>query len=249
MERRLQPVKEHKMNGTEWLNKLPEQYSVERDKLVLKGIEDGVLQSTWSAVKSEFEGEEAIFSVTSDALHAVLDDGSRFRPQCTAVLQQKCADLLAASLPTAKMMDLSYAQAEVKLDCQPLAASGKMTYTSASKEYNLLLEKKRGNREGLIRDCGKSWILSNKMSKSSNTAVNHGFYSSSGPARSGLGQKLYQNEGAAHNKLHTDYSQVIILMSSECLLNNELVKVTDLMSHPKLSKLLNYSGKLYFNKV
>lgn len=241
-------------NGTEWLKALPVGPGTTRDKMVLDAVESGLLDCEWKRISSVIAGHEAIFSVCDDALRITLDDGSKFRPQCSAILQQKCADLMSKTkplpviLPTAKLLDLSYQQADVKLNCTALPAGAKMSTTEYSKLYNIEFEKKRAGRTGLIRDCGKSWILSNKFAKGPSTAVNHGFYSSSGIAINPLGAKLYQNEGAAHNYKHEDYSQLILLVVDQCLLDGEMVKVTDLLDDPTLSKLVNYNGRLPYKR-
>lgn len=226
-------------NGTEWLNNLPNLPGPTRDKMILEAAESGLLISEWSIVRSKIPDYEAIFSVTSDALYVTLEDGSRFRPPCSAQLQQQCADVFTASLPTPKIMDMSYIQASVKLDCVSLPAGAKMSTIDYSKLYNKEFEKRRAGRDGLIRDSGKSWVLSNRLGESKTIAINHGFYSKSGPSVSG-GVKLYQSVGGRHNALHTDYSQLIQLVSSQCLLNNETVEIVDLMKHPILCKLLSY---------
>lgn len=235
------------MNENEWLNNLPNLPGPTRDKMILQAAESGLLKSEWSIVKSSLPDYEAIFSVTSDALHIVLENGSKFRPPCSAQLQQKCAEVFTASLPTPKIMDMSYVQASIKLDCVSLAAGAKMSTVDYSKLYNQEFEKRRAGREGLIRDAGKSWVLSNRLGESKNIAINHGFYSKSGSSISG-GVKLYQSVGGRHNFLHTDYSQLIQLVSSQCLLNNETVEIVDLMKHPVLCKLLSYEGILRYTK-
>lgn len=239
------------MNGSEWLNILPNEMPKKpgtgRDRAVLDAVESGLLTSSWSSIISKIPGYEAVFSVTSDALHVVLNNGQRFRPQCSAWLQQKCADLLGASLPTAKIMDLSYIQAIVKLEAVTLPAGAKMTLTDYSKMYNLSLEKQRNGRDGLIRDSGKTWCLSNRISESAIKAINYGFYSKSGYVNN-VGLKLFQTLGGRHDFLHQDYSQCILLMSSMCMLNGEMVPIQKIMSDPKLCQLISYEGVLKFQR-
>ncbi len=144
-------------------------------------------------------------------------------------------------------MDLSYLQADVKLDAIPLPAGAKMSLTDYSKIYNEKLEIQRKSRSGLIRDCGKSWCLSNRLAESYDKAINYGFYSKNGKTNN-AGIKLYQQVGGAHNLLHQDYSQCIFLLSSQCLLNGEMIDITNVMQHPKLASLINYEGVLRFIK-
>lgn len=237
------------MNGSEWLAKLPNLPGPTRDKMVLQAVESGLAYTGWSEVHSSIDGHDATFFICDDAFRVLLDDGTQFRFQVSAKLAQQCADITRSSLPTAKVMDLSYQQATVKLTATLLSAKPAMVTTEYSKLFNKELEKKRAGRHGLIRDCGKAWIISNKMRKGTNVAVNHGFYDPKAMYINPMsGLKMWQNKGAAHDSAHTDYSQTLILMSSFCLLDGQSVPVVELMVHPVFCKLISDEGKLLYTR-
>lgn len=238
--------------GSEWLSSLPEQPGKERDQAVIEAAKSGLLHCDWVPIKSTYKDHEATFYVCDDALYVDLDDGSRFRPQCTALMNQEIADALGASMITAKISDLSYLQADVVLDAQPLPAGPDMVTTTKSKQYNALVEKKRADRTGLIRDCGKAWILHNNVVsvvQGARGAVNYGFYSKSSPyVAQYSGLKLWQQNSYKHNIGHQDYSQTIILMSKECVIDDIETTIDSVVAHPELSFLMNYEGPLKYTR-
>lgn len=237
------------MNGNEWVSKLPNLPGPTRDKMILDAVAGGLAYCGWEHVRSTIDGNEAIFFVTDDAFRVDLEDGSRFRFPVSAKLSQQCADAVHCSLMTPKIMDLSYQQATVKLGATMLPAKPDMVTIAKSKLYNQEVEKKRAGRTGLIRDCGKAWVISNRLSKSPVVGVNHGFYDPKAPYLSPVSQlKLWQNRGTFHDRNHTDYSQTLQLMSSRCVLNGQSVPVVELMVHPVLCKLISDEGKLLYTR-
>lgn len=235
------------MNGTEWLDSLPENPGIERDNKVLEAVKTKLIHCEWYGVTSTYKNHHATFYVCDDALHVDLEDGSRYRPMASATLVQKCADLIPGTmLPTAKIMDLSYLQADVVLDATVLPAGPDMDTATRSKFYNVNFEKKRAKKTGLIRDCGKAWILHNNLGNKIDLAINYGFYDKKAIYKNPQGIKVWQNIGTRHNRYHEDYSQVLILMLDQCELNGNLVNISDLAKDPELSYLLNYEGKLKY---
>lgn len=233
------------MNGQAWLNNLPLKPSAERSKLVLQAVEQGLAICEWSDIVVSSNQHHAIVRVNTDAVYVNTDFG-RFRPQVSAHDLQIIADTVGGHLMTSKVMDVSYQQASLKIDCTTLSPTADMAYTSKSIEYNKLIEKKRNGHTGLFRDCGKTWILDNKLSISKG-AINHGFYHSGASSISG-GIKLYQNAGGRHDQFHEDYSQIILLMENICVVDGQNMLVSDVMIDPELSYLLNYDGILKYTR-
>lgn len=232
------------MNAQDWIDQLAEQPGTTRNNQILEALQAGLIVSEFSEVVSAAPDHEARFYVSTDALYVPLEDGSRFRFPVTAKLAQQIADNLDLSLPTSKVMDLRHLNS-IKLNATLLQAGPQMSSTSYSKAFNQKLEAKRNNQEGIISDCGKAWLIDNRLA-SSKGAINHGFYDKSAPYTSPGGLKLWQNTGGQHNNQHSDYSQVCILMKKECLVDGQPSTIAELAKHPTLSKLLNYDGILKF---
>lgn len=234
--------------GSEWLNNLPENPGTGRDNALLEAVNQNLLTFNWTCISSTIEENTVVIDVLSDAAFIVLDDGSRFRPQISAKLQQTIADQLDLSFMTSKIMDLSYQQCEQKAEFTPLTASPQMSTTTYSKNFNQKLELKRKNYDLLWRDCGKAWILSNRLHQlQSGMACNHGFYSPSAKSDAN-GVKVIQSSGCMHDHSHQDYSQVIFFMKKTCILNVTETSIYDIMNDKVLSNLINYDGILLYQK-
>lgn len=235
------------MDSQSWLNSLPNNPGAARDQAVLDAISGGIVICKWSPIVSTIPGHTATFQVCEDAAYVELPDFSRFRFQVSATLAQKCADLLNASFITAKISDLAYKQAQVVVGVSTLSPGPDMVTTDKSKQFNTAVEKKRAGRTGLFRDCGKAWILSNRLSTST-SAINYGFYDKSAPYISQGGLKMWQTIGTRHDRSHTDYSQTLFLMSKTCEVDGQSANVVDVMKDPKLASLLSYEGVLNFTR-
>lgn len=235
------------MDAQSWLNSLPNNPGPDRDKAVLNAISDGIVVCNWASVTSTIAGHTATFQVCDDAAYVELPDFSRFRFQVSATFAQKCADLLEASFITSKISDLAYRQAQVVVGASTLSPGPDMVTTDKSKQWNKAVEIKRAGKTGLFRDCGKAWILSNRLTTSV-SAVNYGFYDKSAPYISQGGLKMWQTVGSRHDRSHTDYSQTLILMSKTCEVDGQSINVVDVMKDPVLSSLLSYEGVLRFTR-
>ena len=114
------------MKSLDWLNSLPERPCKERDQMVIDAISSGMLFCNWAEITSSSANHTAIFYVCEDAFYVDIGAGQRYRPQVSATLAQKCADIYGASLPTSKICDLSYLQAKVKLPPVIMAPNASM---------------------------------------------------------------------------------------------------------------------------
>lgn len=235
------------MDAQTWYDSLPAEATPDRDKMVMEAISSGLAVVNWLPVISTIDGHTATFQVCDDAINVQLPDGSRFRFQVTAKMTQQCADLLGASMLTAKVMDLTYQQAALAVDCTVLPAGPEMSSTEYSKHWNTLVEQKRAGNIGLFRDCGKAWILDNNLAGSAG-AVNYGFYSKGALYVNPEGIKMWQTLGMKHNALHQDYSQTLFLMSNTCEVDGQSANIVDVMQDPTLSHLVNYNGVLKYTK-
>ena len=235
------------MDSLSWLTSLPNEPTAARNQLVLDAINGGLVSVNWVPVTSTINGHTATFQVCDDAIYVGMPDGARFRFQVNAKMTQQCADLLGGVMVTSKIMDLSYQQADVMLDATILPAGPDMSSTDFSRRWNAEVEAKRAGKTGLIRDCGKAWILDNALASSAG-AVNYGFYSKSAIYTNSAGIKLWQNVGSRHNAEHQDYSQTLFLMSVGCQVDGQDMAVTDVMADPVLSHLVNYNGILKYTK-
>lgn len=238
------------MDAESWINSLPNEYCPQRDQLIIKAMESGLVTCNWIPITSTYKDQTGIFYVCDDAVRAELPNDYRFRFQVSARLAQQCADILNVSFITTKISDLSYKQAQIIVSATTLNAGSDMHTTNKSKQWNKLVEKKRAGRKGLFRDCGKAWILDNNLNSSSG-AINYGFYDLNAPYVGPGGIKMWQggtHGGGKHNATHQDYSQTLIVMRKDCLVNGKYIDIIDVAKDPIISHLINYDGILRYTR-
>lgn len=233
------------MDSLSWIDSLPNKPSLARNQLILEAMQSGLATCQWSSVTSSYNNHVAFFQVCDDAVRVELENNYRFRFPVSATLAQQCADIMNVSLVTSKISDLSYQQAKIIENASLLSPGADMHTIDKSKQWNKIIETKRNFRNGLFRDCGKTWILSNKLTNS-NSAINYGFYDKNSPHSNLKNIKMWQTKGTKHDRLHTDYSQVLIVMKKECEVDGKLMDVIDVMKNKDLCNLISDEGVLNF---
>ena len=168
---------------------LPAKHGSAREQAIIDAVLDDNCDLHWSEVTST-EGEHTgTFRVFSDALKLIvmLDDGDDdeetsihepvvTRVNVTAATSQHIADILGASLPTAKLLDLMWLQRDVTLTPNTRQITSK---TKAMIEHSQKIDaqlKEQGNPEGLLSTVGKPWVLDTSILKKKNRAINYGWH-------------------------------------------------------------------------
>ncbi len=154
----------------------------------------------------------------------------------TADTAQRIADQLGVLMPTDRILDLAYAQADVRLT--PHIQSPVTATTAAMLEHHRQIEAERAGREGLLSTVGKDWILGPELFPPRpgvppahplgvDGAINYGWHVPTtpenlaavayhqghprepygGPYMGQPGVILWQTKGFRHNRRHVDYSQ------------------------------------------
>lgn len=222
------------MRGDDILNSLPENPSPAREHQILDHVRAGNYVINWLPITIESGPRRATFWVSNDAIR-LGDKESSFRPGMTQLTQQKIADELNAVLPTAKLSDEIYRQADLKIKPNLVFGGPKMAKMSTMKAYNASVDARIQNiiteiyagtvlpEEFLIASVGKDWVnsrrlLGNPIVQGAPASINYGGHREdmgpipkTGPFRSASLYPpvvVHQSEGRAHNIGHTDYSQV-----------------------------------------
>lgn len=174
----------------------------------------------------------------------------------SATSQQLLADHLNCLLPTAKVLDEMFVQADVKISA--ITHPDWVTDKTMGLPHRLVeqvdyLVKAGAAHYGVFSFGGwKSWCLSrqldyHQMREGSEAAVNHGLYLTKGykgvpMTRNGL--FAYQVEGGQHGRFEVDYSQCCALMSNKCYIDDVIHDTTEILKSPTLAHLLSYDGPL-----
>jgi hypothetical protein len=235
-----------------------------RADALLTAIKGGVaLPIVWMPLSVCAGGHEGTVFVSSDTLHFGEDgpnadpaDWDWVRVAVTATTAQQVADLLGVLLPTDRIADLAYAQADVRLTVHtqtPVTAT-----TAAMLEHHRRIEAERAGRTGLLSTVGKEWILGAELFPTDHPqhplgaqgAINYGWHAggpvaANGPFPGRDGFILWQTRGHRHDRAHVDYSQwVPRLVHPRMWVDGAEVATADVMTSPDLAALLSYDGPL-----
>ncbi len=156
---------------------------------------------------------------------------------------QYLADHLNCTLPTKKMVDIIYSQAQIKLRPQPIPPSDKMTTVLVFKQHTDSVKRQIArlgfdrSADYIIAGHKKDIIISNKIYSSDRDyerVVIYGWHlSENNPI-----QPVYNG----HSADYADYSHGVRLIADIAYLNGDSILIEDLLKDSDLSVLLSDEG-------
>jgi hypothetical protein len=171
-----------------------------------------------------------VYFVTADYL-SVGSTKNFARLPMSPMAAQFIADSLHCFLPTKKMVDDIYAAAVIKLVPQPLTNFRDSAITFY--QHNVLIEKQRYKKKGLIAGIKKDVVISSKLStdpKPNRLAI-YGWHQPDGNPI----QPLY----TGHINWYVDYSHGIRLVYRTIIVDGKKMDYTDVLRDPVLKYLLS----------
>jgi hypothetical protein len=235
----------------------PKTHGPNRERFILKLLDQSPERFSydWQQIVNTENGITAKFYVMSDAIKV---DGIRIN--VTADTQQRIADKLNCSLLTAKICDLIWHNASIRVTPKILAISNT---TEAMIRHSQIIDKDLSyvdHKNKIISTVGKDWIIDKDLDISLmiNPAVDYGWHiigdehsglkcSQNVSGLKGLGGKEWkvaQNIGITHNKDYTDYSHTCRLVSRECFINGKTMDLYEVLKDQKLAYLASHTGPL-----
>lgn len=159
----------------------------------------------------------------------------------TPMLAQKIANYTSTLLPTKKISDLIYQNASIKLTPQPIPPNNKMSTVPVFIQHNQMVQQQLSNfsrdSTSLIAGNKKDIIISNKIyGENTKRVVIYGWHQPNGNAI----QPVYNK----HTNLWVDYSHGVRLIAKEGLLNDEPVKLDDLLKDKGLARIISDEGPI-----
>ncbi len=185
---------------------------------------------------------ELIFFTVCDYMAIGSDDDYLYIPM-TPSTAQYVANQLACTLPTKKLVDIIYAQAEIKLRPQPIPPSDKMTTVPVFRQHTDSI-KQQISELGVNRSSDyifgghkKDVIISNKIyspDRNYDRVVIYGWHlSENNPI-----QPVYNG----HIAQYADYSHGIRFISNIAFINGDSAQITGILQDPNLAGLLSSEG-------
>jgi hypothetical protein len=262
------------MKASEIVARLPEKATPEREAKIIDFIRLGnYIAPRMFEIESKWGGHVAKIQVMSDALMLGEPDDF-LRVNTTMKGEQCIADILTMSLITPKIADLIRINASVVIEPCIQTADNRMTFTSRMVKHSeavtnaILAATKTWKTDfggpidkpyissgsiGIVSDVGKDWVLSNLLYGREELAANYGWHTrqrpgllnpKSGPYPCPAGGYMWQTLGTRHHTIHTDYSQVVRLMSPDMIVDGNPMKFSDVSVDRDLCWLVSYEGPL-----
>ncbi len=172
---------------------------------------------------------KAFYYVSPDYL-SIGSDADWARIPLTPMAAQAIADSFQCFLPTRKMVNDIYRQANVKLEPVPMFAFRDSTVTFW--QHHLMIEGQRKGRKGLIAGIKKDLVISAKLKRetSANKEAIYGWHKTDGIPI----QPLY----TGHVNWYVDYSHGVRLVYRKIFVNGKSMDYQEVLQDPFLKKLL-----------
>ena len=150
------------------------------------------------------------------------------------------ADQFDMMLPTPRMVDAIYAQADLRLSPQPMTPGAQMTTTTYFLRHDGLVDQqmaRAGGRLGLlVAGQKKDIVLANRLSSNPGRIAIYGWHRSSGSP--------IQPLSTVHGANYADYSHGVRLVSQTAFVNGQAVDLADLLTDARYASMLNSDGPI-----
>lgn len=221
------------MKGSDFAQSLPEKDVATRERMILQAVKNHQIVVDWVPVTVSVGSITAVYEVSADVLKVgEPDDCIRFG--ISQYTGQLIADQLGAVLPTMKLSDQIFKQADLKLipKTRGWFADGTMAWTSRMLEQSAAIDRDIGSQSyQLVAGHHKDWVntamlgmTAAEVPKSKDdglpASVNYGWHSLPGSgafsnrsSETDSTIRIVQGPGTQHNFHFADYSQYIRLVS------------------------------------
>lgn len=221
----------------------------ERERAILAQIEAGNIPDFMRRFKTitvtDSAGNRAELKVMPDYL-AIGSDDDFVRVPVTPLLAKALADRYGLALPTRKLVDHIYQQAEVRLAGRGLVQTKQdQNYMQGNGFYlkhNDLIERQLGGRgQGALVAGHKKDIIVSRYAETHPGGLDlYGLFDANGnPIQ----------KDPAHENTYVDYSHGVRFISQEVIVNGRPMRYDDVLSDPQLAGLLSYEGPVHAERV
>lgn len=187
------------------------------------------------------ESVTAVLWVTPDYL-AIGSDRDFLRIPLTYPSAITIAREFGCLLPTPRMVDAIYEQAECKLEPQPLPPGPRMRSSQYYLQHQRKIESRRRCSLGLlVSGHKKDIVLSNRLHEKSGRIAIYGWHRQEGDP--------IQPLSIVHGARYADYSHGVRLVSQTVWINGQPRSLLEVLEDPDLAPFLTGEGPLSHTKV
>lgn len=223
---------------------------VKREEAILKAALSGNMPShlknmkpvTTSWTDPDGRTHTGQYFVTPDYL-AIGNDQDAVRMPMSPLTAQKIADQWGAVLPTRKMVQQVYQQAEVKVAPKPMEPTSQMMSNDYYLRHNAAINKQlEGTPKGaLVAGHKKDVVLTNALAQRPRQVAIYGWHQPNGKAIQGL--------STVHENTYSDYSHGVRLVARTMIVDGKPMDIRDVMASPKLYGLVSDEGPLKVTRI
>jgi hypothetical protein len=177
---------------------------------------------------------ECVFEVAGDYL-AVGGDDDFVRMPLTPAAAVRVAASLGCSLPTRKMVDAIYAQADLRFEPRPLTEDRESVETFARHD-RIIRSQLTGAKPGLVAGVKKDVVLSNRLAEKPGRVAIYGWHRSDGTP--------IQPLTTVHHGAYVDYSHGVRLVRRVVRVDGKEMMIEDVLKDRVLSVLLSDEGPM-----
>lgn len=165
-------------------------------------------------------------------------NGDHVRVPMTPRTAQLIADRLGASLPTTRLVDAIHAQADRRLNPQPLPAGPQMGSNAYFGRHDAAVDAQLGAHApgDLVSGQKKDLVLSNRLASRPGRVAIYGWHRANG--------QPIQSLSTVHGADYVDYSHGVRLMAGTVEVNGRRLPVAQVLADPRLAPLLSDEGAI-----
>lgn len=246
---RVPPVGIQPLTGSAFYEQIRTMAGNAREEAIFNAITQGsapAFLQNWqevhlSATDSTGRTHVGVVQVSPDYLSVGTDDDF-LRVPMNPLTAQRIANASDCLLPTAKLVDLIYAQAALKLTPKTMPPCPEMTTSPYYKRHNDYVEAQRANRgmDDLIAGHKKDVVITNRLLWKDKKVAIYGWHEPNG--------KAIQPLSTIHEDTYADYSHGIRLVKGDMEVDGKVMRTSDVLEDSKLCVLLSNEGALKLTK-
>lgn len=173
---------------------------------------------------------------------AVGDRDDYVRMPMNPITAQRVADHFACILPTTKIVDIIYKNADIKLKPNPFKPGRDMVMTHKYVQHDKVIRQQLEDKgdDQLIAGHKKDIVISNKLNRKPRRVAIYGWHRPSG--------KPIQPLSTIHGNYYADYSHGTRLVLATMLIDGKAYPVAEVLQDPQLAPLISYEGTLKYTR-
>lgn len=229
--------------GAAFISQIKNLPNEDREKAIFAEVEKGNMPSFLKRFKPihltlQQPGKKPINATiwVSPDYVSVGSDKNYVRVPMNPVTAQKIADKFGCMLPTTKLVDAIYEQADLKLSPKPMKAGSSMVSTDYFWRHNITIESQlAGSAPGkLIAGHKKDVVVTNKLKVQPTRVAIYGWHTAA--------KRPIQPLSLVHGYRYADYSHGIRLVSQYMQIDGKAVIASEILKDPSLAGLLSNEG-------